>query len=58
VLATSTNNIFLKILCYTAAFTVAGAQIYHNEHWLSDVIARGLIGHFVGDYVSSVELKI
>ncbi len=57
VLANNTNNIFLKVLYYTAAFTVAGARIYHNDHWFSDVIAGGLIGHFVGDYVSSQETK-
>ncbi len=53
VLANNTDNTILKILCYTAAFTVAGARIYHNAHWFSDVIAGGLIGHFVGDFVSS-----
>jgi membrane-associated phospholipid phosphatase len=57
VLANNTNNIFLKVLCYTAAFTVAGARIYHNDHWFSDVIAGSLIGHFVGDYVSSKETQ-
>ncbi len=57
VLANNTDNIFLKILCYTAAFTVAGARIYHNDHWFSDVIAGGLIGHFVGDYVSSTKVE-
>ena len=53
VLANNTSNIFLKILYYTAACTVAGARIYHNAHWFSDVITGGLIGHFVGDFVSS-----
>ncbi len=53
VLADNTNNIFLKILCYTASTLVLGARIYHNAHWFSDVITGGLIGHFVGDFVSN-----
>ena len=57
VLADNTNNVYLKVLCYAAAFAVAGARIYHNAHWFSDVIAGGLIGHFVGDYVSAQETE-
>lgn len=53
VLANNTNSLFLKILCYSASTLVLGARIYHNDHWLSDVITGGLIGHFVGDFVSS-----
>ncbi len=57
VLADNTNNIFLKILCYTASSLVFGARIYHNAHWFSDVITGGLIGHFVGDFVSNQNTK-
>lgn len=56
VLANNTNSLFLKILCYSASTLVIGARIYHNAHWLSDVITGGLIGHFVGDFVSSQNL--
>ena len=57
VLANNTDNIFLKILCYSAAFIVAGARVYHNAHWLSDTIAGSAIGYFVGDFVSKPESK-
>lgn len=53
VLANNTNSIFLKIFYYTASTAVAFARIYHNAHWFSDVITGGLIGHFVGDFVST-----
>ncbi|MHB1685912.1 MAG: phosphatase PAP2 family protein [Ignavibacteriaceae bacterium] len=53
VLANNTDNVFLKILCYTAAGLVGCSRLYHNAHWFSDVIAGGAIGYFVGDYVSA-----
>ena len=53
VLANNTNNIFLKILCYSAAGWVACSRIYHNAHWTSDVIAGGAIGYFVGSFVTN-----
>ena len=52
VLANNTDNIYLKILSYTAASLVAYSRIYHNDHWFSDVVAGGAIGYFVGDFVS------
>lgn len=52
VLANNTNNIFLKILCFGAAGWVDCSRIYHNDHWLSDVIAGSAIGYFVGNYVT------
>ncbi|MHB8338950.1 MAG: phosphatase PAP2 family protein [Ignavibacteriaceae bacterium] len=53
VLANNTNNIFLKILCYSAAGLVGCSRIYHNAHWFSDVIAGGAIGYFVGNFVTN-----
>ena len=52
VLANNTDNIFLKILCYTASSLVAYSRIYRNAHWFSDVVTGGAIGYFVGDFVS------
>ncbi len=52
VLANNTDNIYLKILSYTAASLVAYSRLYHNAHWFSDVVAGGAIGYFVGDFVS------
>ncbi len=52
VLANNTDNVLLKILCYSASTLVVGARLYHNAHWLSDTIAGSAIGYFVGDFVS------
>ncbi len=53
VLANNTDNIYLKILCYTASTLVVGARIYHNAHWLSDTITGSAIGFFVGNFVTN-----
>ncbi len=53
VLANNTDNTYLKILYYSASTLVAMSRIYHNAHWLSDVVTGGAIGYFVGNFVSS-----
>ncbi len=55
VLAKNTDNIYLKVLCYSAASLTAMSRVYHNAHWLSDVAAGGLVGYFVGSYVADHE---
>ncbi len=57
VLAKNTDNVYLKILCYSGSGLVAAARLYHNAHWFSDVVTGGLIGYFVGDYVSNHDKK-
>lgn len=37
-----------KTFFYTTAAVAAYSRIYDNKHWLSDVIAGGLLGYFVG----------
>ncbi len=51
IMAKSVNNIFWKIGWYGAAFTVAGARMYRDKHWLSDVLAGGLVGWSVATFV-------
>ncbi|MDR3628188.1 MAG: phosphatase PAP2 family protein [Ignavibacteriaceae bacterium] len=53
VLANNTDNVYLKIFCFTASTLVCCARIYHSDHWLSDTITGGLLGYFAGNYVSS-----
>jgi len=52
VLANNTDNIYLKIICFSASGLVACSRIYHNDHWFSDVITGSLIGYFTGNYVT------
>ncbi|MHC1738294.1 MAG: phosphatase PAP2 family protein [Ignavibacteriaceae bacterium] len=53
VLANETDQLSLKIFVYSLASVVGVSRIYNNEHWLSDVVAGGMIGYFVGEFVSS-----
>ncbi|MGH2575949.1 MAG: phosphatase PAP2 family protein, partial [Ignavibacteria bacterium] len=50
VLAGAANNIYLKILCYLLAVITALSRIYHDQHWLSDVI----MGSFIGILISTM----
>ena len=43
VLASTTDNVYMKILYYIPAVITAVSRIYHNQHWLSDVVVGALI---------------
>ncbi len=51
-MANHLDNIYWKIGWYSIAALVSSARIYHDQHWLSDVLAGSAIGYFIGDYVS------
>lgn len=53
VMANYWDNTIWKISWYTAAGLVGAARIYHDRHWLSDVVFGAAIGHFIADYVVS-----
>jgi len=53
VLAKSVENVYWKVSWYGAAALVAGARVYHNRHWLTDVCMGALLGYGVGYFVSS-----
>ena len=42
-LAAYAPNIYLKIFFYLLAVITGLSRIYHNQHWLSDVVVGGLI---------------
>jgi PAP2 superfamily len=46
------DNVYWKVGWYAIASLVGTARIYHDKHWLSDVVMGSAIGYFVGDYVS------
>ena len=52
VMANYLNNIYWKVGWYTVASLVGTARIYHDKHWLSDVVMGSAIGYFIGDYVT------
>jgi membrane-associated phospholipid phosphatase len=57
VMANYYDNIWWQAGWYTAAGLVGAARIYHEKHWLSDVVAGGLISHFIADYISGKPLN-
>lgn len=52
VMANYLDNIYWKVGWYTVASLVGTARIYHDKHWLSDVVMGSAIGYFIGDYVT------
>lgn len=52
VLANETDQLGWKIFAYSIASAVGVSRMYNNDHWISDVVAGGLIGYFVGEFVS------
>ena len=53
VMANYLDNFYWKAGWYTIAALVGTARIYHDKHWLSDVVMGSAIGYFIGDYVSN-----
>ena len=51
VMAHQVDNIFWKAGWFTAAGLVCYARLYHDQHWVSDVIVGGAIGYFTGRFV-------
>ncbi len=47
VLASTTDKKYLKILYYTPAVITCVSRIYHDQHWLSDVVVGALIALLV-----------
>jgi membrane-associated phospholipid phosphatase len=52
-MAAMNKNIVWKILWYTIAVITACSRIYHDEHWLSDVLLAAIIGNILGVWASN-----
>ncbi len=57
IMAKAVPNFWWQSLWYSGAVLVAGARMYHNVHWLTDVMAGSLIGWSVANYVWSFSQK-
>jgi len=42
---------------YSSAFVIAGARLYHNKHWISDVFAGGIIGYSFGKFIANYDRR-
>ena len=51
VMANEVDNIFWKVGWYSLAGLVGYSRIYHNQHWVSDVLMGAAIGYFSGEFV-------
>jgi membrane-associated phospholipid phosphatase len=52
VLASETESVPLKILCYAGASFVGFSRLYQEKHWTSDVILAAAIGELAGNAVT------
>ena len=52
VLASETDSIPLKILCYAGASFVGFSRLYQGQHWTSDVVLAAAIGELAGNSVT------
>ncbi|GFO62034.1 phosphatase PAP2 family protein [Geomonas silvestris] len=58
VLASESESLPVKILCYTGASFVGFSRIYQGKHWASDVVLAAAIGELAGNSVTRFrELK-
>jgi len=48
ILAERTDNIYLKIFYYALAVNTAFSRIFHDQHWLSDVITGAIAAIVIG----------
>ncbi len=51
VFASAISHPLWKTLWYGSAALVAGARIYHNVHWFSDVIPATILGYAIARYI-------
>jgi len=56
-LAKSHEGWLWKSFWYGTAGLVSGARMYHNKHWLSDVVFGGIIGYTIADYIVGFDSK-
>jgi membrane-associated phospholipid phosphatase len=52
VLASETESVPMKILCYAGASFVGFSRLYREKHWSSDVILAAAIGELAGNAVT------
>lgn len=57
VIASNFDKTFLKVLSFIPAFVAAASRVYQNHHWTSDVFMGGMIGYFIGRFVTDLHKK-
>lgn len=54
VLASMTDNIYLKAFYYSLALITCISRIYHNQHWFSDVLTGGIMAFLITKVLISI----
>jgi membrane-associated phospholipid phosphatase len=54
VLASTTDNIYLKTFYYMLAVITGLSRMYHDQHWLSDVV----MGSYIGILISTMLIQM
>jgi len=57
VLAKQIDNTLADIALYSSAAVISASRIYHDKHWLSDIIFGGFVGYTAADFVVRKERK-
>lgn len=47
ILASTTDNIYLKSFYYSLAVVTCLSRIYHQQHWLSDVVTGAIVAYLI-----------
>ena len=47
ILASTTDNIYLKTFYYLLAVITCISRIYHEQHWFSDVVTGAIVGYLI-----------
>lgn len=55
VMASRDDHVLWKTGWYSAAFLVGAARMYNDQHWFSDVLFGGFMGHAIGTFFSKNE---
>ncbi|MCW8850186.1 MAG: phosphatase PAP2 family protein [Melioribacteraceae bacterium] len=54
ILASNTENNYLKVIFYIPAFMTAFSRVYQNHHWFSDVLFGGVVGFSIAKFVTGI----
>lgn len=54
ILASTTDNIYLKSFYYSLAVITCLSRIYHRQHWFSDVVTGAIIAYLISRVLISI----
>lgn len=54
ILASNTEDTYLKVIFYIPAFMTAFSRVYQNHHWFSDVLFGGVLGFSIANFLTGI----